>query len=196
MSRGDDVEVSEIFISVYDLLPPGRLASALWLVGTSLLHTGVHIKALGREYAFGGHCRPGISGVYWTRPHTEPPGGTFRCERLHGVCRMSRQELESEIKHISELFLGPGYNLLSRNCNHFTSTVCERLTGRPAPDWINRAARVGLALPCMVPQDWIEPPEAEGNLVGTESADAPDEDSHMLQIQKPSGSALDEEDFD
>lgn len=59
------------------------------------------------------------------------------------------------------MFLGPSYNLLSRNCNHFTSYLCELLTGKPAPRYINRAAGIGVSLPCIVPNEWIEPPECE-----------------------------------
>lgn len=45
--------------------------------------------------------------------------------------------------------------------NHFTSHICEKLTKRPAPTYINRAASIGVALPCVVPAGWIEPPECE-----------------------------------
>lgn len=45
--------------------------------------------------------------------------------------------------------------------NHFTSHLCEKLTERPAPAYINRAASIGVALPCVVPAGWIEPPECE-----------------------------------
>lgn len=61
----------------------------------------------------------------------------------------------------SKEFTGPSYNLLTRNCNHFTSHLCQALTGQPAPVWINRAASIGVALPCVVPAGWIEPPECE-----------------------------------
>lgn len=44
--------------------------------------------------------------------------------------------------------MGTSYNLLTKNCNHFTSYLCEKLTGRSAPSWLNRAASIGVALPC------------------------------------------------
>ncbi|KAH0559812.1 hypothetical protein GP486_003668 [Trichoglossum hirsutum] len=61
----------------------------------------------------------------------------------------------------SEEFLGTSYNLLTLNCNHFTSHLCRALTSRHAPAWLNRAASIGLALPCVVPQEWIAPPDAD-----------------------------------
>ncbi|CAD6567543.1 MAG: hypothetical protein CYPHOPRED_001790 [Cyphobasidiales sp. Tagirdzhanova-0007] len=65
------------------------------------------------------------------------------------------------------------YQLLTRNCNDFTSELCLRLTGRAAPGWINRAAWVGQSLPCLVPEGWLDPPVAEV------AQDAESDDSEM-----------------
>ncbi|KAI1460451.1 DUF862-domain-containing protein [Annulohypoxylon moriforme] len=160
---------TEIVINVYDLLPAGRLSSVLWTVGASLLHSGVAIN--GKEYAYGGHDQRGMTGVYWTRPKTEPPGGTFRTEILHGFTFATQAEIDSIIRHASDEFQGTAYNLLTKNCNHFTSYLCQKLTGRPGPGWLNRAASIGVALPCVVPRDWVEPPDfetAEGELLDDE----------------------------
>ncbi|KAL2017708.1 hypothetical protein VTK56DRAFT_1733 [Thermocarpiscus australiensis] len=168
------LQKTEIVINVYDLLPPGRISSALWFLGTSLLHSGVVIN--GKEYAYGGHDRPGVTGVYWTRPKTEPPGGTFRCEILHGFTVAPQSEIDAAVRDASDEFPGTAYNLLTKNCNHFTSYLCQKLTGRPGPGWLNRAASIGVALPCVVPRDWIEAPDfdtADGELL-----DDDDEEDH------------------
>ncbi|KAI0841129.1 DUF862-domain-containing protein [Hypoxylon sp. FL0890] len=172
---------TEVVINVYDLLPPGRLSSVLWTVGASLLHSGVVIN--GKEYAYGGHDQRGVTGVYWTRPKTEPPGGTFRTEILHGFTFATQAEIDSIIRHASDEFQGTAYNLLTKNCNHFTSYLCQKLTGRPGPGWLNRAASIGVALPCVVPRDWVEPPDfetAEGELLDDEGLDA-HEGTRMLR---------------
>ncbi|KAF8966999.1 hypothetical protein BGZ46_000266 [Entomortierella lignicola] len=39
--------------------------------------------------------------------------------------------------------------------------MAYRLTGSRPPAWINRAAKLGTMFPCVVPQDWVEPPSAE-----------------------------------
>lgn len=130
------------------------------------MHSAVVINH--KEYAFGGHDKRGMTGVYWTKPRTEPPGGTFKCEILHGFTVSPQAEIEVIIKEASEAFQGPSYNLLSKNCNHFTSYLCEKLTGRPGPGWLNRAASIGVALPCVVPREWIAPPDfdnADGELL-------------------------------
>ena len=77
---------------------PGRLSSTLWAFGTSLLHSGVVIND--KEYAYGGHDHQGLSGVYWTKPRTEPPGGTFRSEILHGFTMRNEEEIDTIIKEV------------------------------------------------------------------------------------------------
>ena len=74
---------------------------------------------------------------------------------------MSQSDIDLIVAEAAEEFQGTGYNLLSRNCNHFTNYLCEKLTGKAAPGWLNRAANIGVALPCIVPGDWVTPPDHE-----------------------------------
>ena len=123
-----------------------------------------------------------MTGVYWTKPRTLPPGGTFKAEILHGFTLAEPQEIDRIIREASEEFQGTAYNLLTKNCNHFTAYLCEKLTGRPGPGWLNRAASIGVALPCVVPRDWLEPPDydtADGELLDED--DHADERSRMLR---------------
>jgi hypothetical protein len=163
------------------------LASVLWTCGASLLHSGVVIN--NREYAFGGHDKRNQTGVYWTKPRTEPPGGTFKMSILHGFTFSTSTEIDQIIREASEEFQGTSYNLLSRNCNHFTSYLCEKLTGRKGPGWLNRAASIGVAMPCVVPKEWIAPPEyddMDGELLEEEAH----ERSRMLTMESEGGHYL------
>ncbi len=176
-------------------IQPGRMSSILWTFGTSVLHTGVVIN--GREYAYGGHDKRGLTGVYWTKPKTEPPGGTFKCEILHGFTLATQEEIDATIRTASDEFLGTAHNLLTKNCNHFTSYLCKKLTGDPGPGWLNRAASIGLAFPCVVPRDWIEPPEydtVDGELLEQDA----DENSRMLKQSRPHllSESTDEDEWD
>ena len=104
----------------------------------------------------------------------EPPGGTFKCELLQGFSFRPGHEIDAIVKEVSQAFTGPSYNLLSNNCNHFTNHLCEKLTNRSAPAWLNRAASIGIALPCVVPREWIAPPDhdtADGELLEEEEED-------------------------
>ena len=64
----------------------------------------------------------------------------YRTEILHGFTFATQAEIDQIIKSTSEDFPGTSYNLLTKNCNHFTQSLCERLTGRKGPSWLNRAA--------------------------------------------------------
>lgn len=196
-SRASSQKTS-ILINVYDLLPvrllhpssrtlpkplltlfqPGRLTTFAWAIGCSLLHSGVVIDD--KEYAFGGHDRPRLTGVYHTKPRTERQGATFRCEILHGFTMASPAEIETIIREASDAFPGTSYNLLTKNCNHFTSYLCEKLTGKPAPAYINRAANIGVALPCIVPQEWVDPGECDEGL--------DDENARLVENWSPDAS--------
>jgi hypothetical protein len=48
------------------------------------------------------------------------------------------------------------------------------LTSRPAPAWLNRAARIGVALPCLVPREWVTPPDYDSD------EEAADEETRMI----------------
>ncbi len=175
---------TEVLINVYDLLPSGTFSSLLWQLGSSLLHTGLVIPSLDREYAFGGHNQPHLSGVYWTKPRTLPPGGRWRCELLQGFSFRTNDEIEDIISEAGKRFLGTSYSLLSNNCNHFTTYLCEKLVGKAAPGWLNRAASIGIALPCVVPKEWIAAPDADtmdGELVDEADEDDGDERTSMLR---------------
>jgi hypothetical protein len=105
---------------------------------------------------------------------------------LQGFTFRTEQEIDAIIKEVSDQFLGTNYNLLMNNCNHFTNALCEKLTNKPAPGWLNRAASVGLALPCVVPREWIQPPDcdtAEGELLDDED-EGDEEHSAMLASEQ------------
>jgi len=85
---------------------------------------------------------------------------------------------------VGSLILSPGYNTDPRHASHFTAHLVERLTGRSSPGWLNRAASIGMALPCVVPKEWIEPPDHEsGHELALDDDDEPSESSSMLGEQ-------------
>jgi hypothetical protein len=91
-------------------------------------------------------------------------------------------EIDAIIQRTAAKFMGREYDLLSKNCNHFTSELCFELTGRRAPGWLNRAAGVGVRVPCVVPKEWIGVPEAEDEeLVDEDGEDGENEREGMLE---------------
>ena len=49
-----DIDAVHVQISVYELTPPGKISTALWVLGCGIYHTAVRIPELGVEYAFAG----------------------------------------------------------------------------------------------------------------------------------------------
>lgn len=95
----------------------------------------------GMEYGFGAHEYP-TSGIFEVEPRN-CPGFIFRRSILLGSTNMSYPEFHSFIECLSSKYHGDTYHLIAKNCNHFTDEVCQQLTGKPIPAWINRLARVG-----------------------------------------------------
>lgn len=89
---------TEVTIHIYDLLPPGKVSAVLWAIGSSLLHSGVVVGD--REYAYGGHDRRNLTGVYWTKPGQVPPGGTFKHALLHGFSLRPAEEVEAIVQEV------------------------------------------------------------------------------------------------
>lgn len=51
--------------------------------------------------------------------------------------------LSRAIDSLREEFGPDRYNVLTRNCNTFSSALCEELVGRPIPGYVNRLAWMG-----------------------------------------------------
>ncbi|KAK9324136.1 PPPDE putative peptidase domain-containing protein [Lipomyces orientalis] len=149
-----------VIINVYDLLQDSKFAPLMWTLGIGVYHSAVEID--GREYAYGGHEEHGISGIYYSKPKTPLPGGIVcKTSILHGYTSYSLAEVHAIISDLSSEYMGTSYNLLYKNCNHFTNSLLLRLTDRSAPAWLNRATFIGSALPCIIPQTYITPPECD-----------------------------------
>lgn len=94
-----------------------------------------------------------------------------------GTTDLTEKEIEELLLTLSDEFTGTSYNLLSRNCNHFTEEFVKRLNDRTIPYWINRAAKLGNMFPCVVPWEWIQPPELSQEAEDEEEEEVEDDDS-------------------
>ena len=123
-------------LNVYDLDSPGN--EFLSALGLGLYHTGVEVD--GREYSYGagygiGDARP--------RSAAQNPGvARFRGSYVMGQAE-SLQALGRAVDELRGRFPASAYDLVQRNCNHFTDALVFALCGRHTPGWVNRAATVG-----------------------------------------------------
>ena len=56
-----------------------------------------------------------------------------------GETDLTPQQVQQVVQELGQQYKGNTYHLLERNCNHFSSDLCKRLTGKPAPLWVSIA---------------------------------------------------------
>lgn len=124
----------EVKINVYDL-GQSRLVSHVNAAfrRVALFHTGVEVY--GVEWHFG-FCwdpqSPGVTSV----PPMKNAEHTYR-ETIHmGSTNLPRGEVKEMLIALRKTWLGRSYDVLRKNCNHFTDTFCQLLGCGPAPMWI------------------------------------------------------------
>eukprot|EP00746_Dinoflagellata_sp_MGD_P008899 gnl/MRDRNA2_/MRDRNA2_117873_c0_seq1.p1 gnl/MRDRNA2_/MRDRNA2_117873_c0~~gnl/MRDRNA2_/MRDRNA2_117873_c0_seq1.p1 ORF type:complete len:328 (-),score=75.36 gnl/MRDRNA2_/MRDRNA2_117873_c0_seq1:124-1107(-) len=108
-------------------------------------HSGVEVH--GTEYCFGGG-NAGGSGVTMQRPRVPPPGGSwvFYQSVDIGPMQKSKDEVQRILSEIRQDFSAGSYNLVSRNCNHFSEAFCQRLCSQGIPSWVNATAGIANSL--------------------------------------------------
>ena len=127
----------EIYLNVYDLPEQTATNNALSSVGLGLYHSGVEFS--GAEYSFS------AQGVSRTAPCL-PEFGVLRERLLMGSYHGTKSDFESILNTLrSGEFRPRQYDLVHRNCNHFSDALCVATVGAKIPAWVNRASSIGNA---------------------------------------------------
>lgn len=129
-----------VAVSVYQLniLGPGFVNSlGSFLVGA--YHSALVVA--GEEWAFGGHSDELKSGVYKTAPQSDIQH-VFYQKLSMGRIEATPEQIRTVVTDfaLQPRWRGTAYDLLERNCNHFTSDLCWLLLRRRPPAWINGTA--------------------------------------------------------
>ncbi|KAI9076570.1 hypothetical protein K1719_041556 [Acacia pycnantha] len=140
-----DCGKENVYLNVYDLTPVNNY---FYMFGIGIYHSGIEVH--GMEYGFGAHEYP-TSGVFEVEPRS-CPGFIFRRSVFLGTTDMSISEFRCFMESLASKYHGDTYHLIAKNCNHFTDEVCQQLTGKPIPAWVNRLARVGSFCNCLLPE--------------------------------------------
>ncbi|KAK9809843.1 hypothetical protein WJX72_000250 [[Myrmecia] bisecta] len=142
-----------VCLNVYDIgSDDNHWNSWIYCLGLGVFHSGVEIHGI--EYAYGGH-EYDAPGIFATDPKAAPGPVVFRESVVVGETDLSPEEVQQVVQSLGEEFRGNRYHLLQRNCNHFSSNLCRRLCGTPAPPWVNRLAGVAVMLHCLLPGTWV-----------------------------------------
>ncbi|KAL8429537.1 hypothetical protein ACSSS7_006549 [Eimeria intestinalis] len=146
----------DVYLNIYKIN-----GSPDWCAPCGLYHTSVQIGDL--EYSFGEGAgvtcslqNPRLDGVHSFQD------GTYEYSLHMGTCTLSGADLSNAISSLQRAFPGTSYDLVSRNCNHFSDALLKAVVGKGIPSHINRASRYGQWFSCLLPEEWRGNAEAEG----------------------------------
>lgn len=161
-----------VILNIYDMFWTNDYSGA---VGLGVYHSGVEV--FGREYAYGGHPFP-FSGVFDIGPrHAHELGEQFRFKQsLHlGNTDFTSSDVDKILEELGRDYRGDRYHLMNRNCNHFSGSFSQILTGRDIPNWVNRLAYFSTCVPFLqrcLPKEWLTPNALENTLAENAAANA------------------------
>jgi len=132
-----------VWLHIYDVFGAlEKVNSFMKPVGSGAFHAGVEVY--GKEWSYG-YATEGMEGVYWTKP---------RCNDRHryresvnmGGTPLTETEVLMLVLEMKNHWPGFAYDILVRNCCHFSDALCRRLAVGPAPEWLMHLAGAGAAL--------------------------------------------------
>lgn len=144
LSTAGPEESGTVHLNIYDVRFPivPQMNSVFRVIGTGAFHAAVEIH--GQEWSFG--YRPNEeSGVYGCKPR-ECDLHIYRESVPMGVSKLSEQEVRDLIAVMATEWTGDCYEILRRNCCHFSAALCSRLGVRKPPMWVMNLAALGATL--------------------------------------------------
>jgi hypothetical protein len=117
-------------------------SQGITMPGFGVYHSGLEIA--GTEYTFAGGQGQLGTGIMSHRPKAAPPGSPWKYKQTEdlGPLMMDRSKMLSILEQLKPQFKAAEYDLLAKNCNHFTEAFATSL-GAKYPAWVNRAAKLG-----------------------------------------------------
>lgn len=127
-----------VTLHIYDVAQDIKLLNRLLSVwGTGAFHAGVEVYD--KEWSFGS-C-----GLFCNNPMAAK-GHAYKESVPIGHTTMSEQQVLALLRRLNKLWNGSEYNLLKRNCCHFSDALCKELTGQAVPARIQTLAATGAAI--------------------------------------------------
>jgi len=137
------LEGEPVWLHIYDVFGAlERVNSVMKPVGTGAFHAGVEV--FGKEWSYG-YAIQGNSGVYHCKPRCNDRHRYRESVAMGGTC-MTEIEVASLIQEMRSAWVGVEYELLTKNCCHFSDALCRRLGVGPAPEWLMHLAGAGVLL--------------------------------------------------
>mmetsp|Transcript_63644 Transcript_63644/g.165430 ORF Transcript_63644/g.165430 Transcript_63644/m.165430 type:complete len:628 (+) Transcript_63644:33-1916(+) len=136
---------SKVTLHIYDVVGHALVRNVNCIfraLGTGAFHTGVEVY--GQEWSYG-FSDQRHSGVFCCTPKSCNVH-TYREAVEMGQTTLSPGEIKTLIEEMARAWPGTEYDLLRRNCCHFTDELCRRLGTGPLPYWVTNLASAGASL--------------------------------------------------
>mmetsp|Transcript_85739 Transcript_85739/g.276707 ORF Transcript_85739/g.276707 Transcript_85739/m.276707 type:complete len:289 (+) Transcript_85739:54-920(+) len=133
-----------VVLHVYHLSGKRRIKftnQILRLFGTGVYHAAVEVHGL--EWSFG--AKRFGTGVFSCVP-TGCGAHTYKKPYLVGYTSLSVDQVQGLVDKMADEWQGRDYELLRRNCTHFSRDFCERLGVGAVPSWVTSLAAAGARL--------------------------------------------------
>lgn len=142
------IHQEKVLVHVYDLGNNPFWRSYNYVVGGyGAFHTGVEVYGL--EWCFEMLPDEFSSGISHNEPMKHPCHG-YRETICLGYTSMTKMQVIHLISDMSYKWTSCTYELLTRNCHHFSDTFCRRLGVGHLPSWLNELAHtVATAIDCL-----------------------------------------------
>jgi hypothetical protein len=114
------------------------LNSGLPSIGLGVYHSGIEVY--GREISFG-WSDMGRTGVFEIQPRCAAsvmPKVTYKKTVVVGTAFVSRADVDLLLSKLVMEYPGSCYDVMDRNCNHFSNDLSKRLCKKKIPSYVNR----------------------------------------------------------
>lgn len=131
-------------LHIYHLSGKKRVRFAnhvLRVFGSGAYHAAVEVH--GVEWSFG--AKKSGTGVF-SCPPTACSAHTYKKPYLMGYTQCNEAQTERLLEVMAEEWPGSSYELLQRNCTHFSGELCQRLGVGQIPSWVTSLAAAGARL--------------------------------------------------
>jgi hypothetical protein len=107
-------------------------------LGIAIYHTAIEYDCT--EFAFGFLDKAGISGIYDIKPMSFDEGTFVESIKLGNI---SRRQFFNKLDQIKREYMANSYNIVTKNCNHFTNDFVKMLFDREIPKKYSSFLKLG-----------------------------------------------------
>ena len=123
------VHTQHIYLNIYDLT---RFNDFLHFLGLGFYHSGIEVNGIEYIYVEG-------AGIIKVQPKNIK-FGTFRKSVKLGELKMSSYDIQYEIYNLLLNYKNNDYDIILKNCNSFSDSICLKLFNKHIPSFVNRWA--------------------------------------------------------